>query len=86
MALIARSQRGLFISLFGTFTLFGTSMTMVGASLPKILGDFHWSYSAAGAVIAMVLVRRIQAEPHSEASEPGLRVPEVQPVVLVESA
>jgi fucose permease len=52
MALIARSQRGLFISLFGTFALFGTSMTMVGASLPKILGDFHWSYSAAGAVIA----------------------------------
>ena len=41
---------------------------------------------AAGAVIAMVLVRRIQAEPHSEASEPGLRVPEVQPVVLAESA
>ncbi len=52
MALISRPMRGLFFSLFGAFTLFGTSMTIVGASLPKILGDFKWSYAAAGAVIA----------------------------------
>jgi fucose permease len=52
MALIAKPMRGLFFSLFGTFTLFGTSMTIVGAALPKILGEFRWSYAAAGAVIA----------------------------------
>ena len=52
MALIARPLRGLFFGLFGAFTLFGTSMTIVGAALPKILGDFHWSYATAGAVIA----------------------------------
>jgi len=52
MPLIAKGFRGLFISLFSAFTLFGTSMTIVGAALPKILGDFHWSYAAAGAVIA----------------------------------
>jgi MFS transporter, FHS family, L-fucose permease len=52
MALIARPMRGLFYSLFGTFTLFGTSMTIVGGALPSILDDFRWSYAAAGAVIA----------------------------------
>jgi hypothetical protein len=43
MALIDRSFRGLFIALFAVFTLFGASMTVVGASLPKILADFSWS-------------------------------------------
>jgi fucose permease len=52
MPLIAKPFRGLFLSLFGAFTLFGTSMTIVGAALPKILGDFGWSYAAAGAVLA----------------------------------
>jgi fucose permease len=52
MDLVARPFRGLFIGLFGTFALFGTSMTIVGAALPRILGDFGWSYGAAGAVIA----------------------------------
>jgi fucose permease len=52
MALVAKPLRGLFLGLFSAFTLFGTSMTIVGAALPKILGDFHWSYAAAGAVIA----------------------------------
>ena len=35
MALIARPLRGLFLGLFATFTLFGTSMTIVGAALPE---------------------------------------------------
>lgn len=52
MPLIAKPYRGLFLGLFATFMLFGTSMTIVGAALPRILGDFHWSYAAAGAVIA----------------------------------
>jgi len=52
MSLIAKPLRGLFFGLFAAFTLFGTSMTIVGAALPKILGDFRWSYASAGAVIA----------------------------------
>jgi fucose permease len=52
MALVSKPFRGLFTGLFATFALFGTSMTIVGAALPKILGDFGWSYASAGAVIA----------------------------------
>lgn len=52
MGLVSKPLRGLFLGLFGVFTLFGTSMTIIGAALPKILADFSWSYSAAGAVIA----------------------------------
>lgn len=52
MALIAKPLRGLFIGLFAAFTLFGTSMTIVGAALPKILRDFHWLDGTVGAVIA----------------------------------
>jgi len=44
--------RPLFLLLFVVFTLFGTSMTIVGATLPRILADFHWDYVTAGAVIA----------------------------------
>lgn len=52
MALIESRYRALFGTLFGVFILFGTSMTMVGATLPRILADFHWDYVTAGAVIA----------------------------------
>jgi fucose permease len=52
MTLIAKPHRGLFISLFAAFTLFGTSMTIFGAALPKILRDFAWSDGTVGAVIA----------------------------------
>ena len=52
MPLIAKPHRGLFLGLFGTFTLFGTSMTIFGATLPRILASFHWDYLAAGIVIA----------------------------------
>lgn len=50
--IIARPLAGVFAGLFSVFTLFGTSMTIVGAALPRILGDFGWSYASAGAVIA----------------------------------
>lgn len=52
MPLIAKPLRGLFLGLFGAFALFGISMTLIGASLPKILGEFGWTYASAGAVIA----------------------------------
>ncbi len=44
--------RSLYWSLFGIFLLYGTSMTIIGATLPRILSDFHWDYVTAGAVMA----------------------------------
>ena len=38
-------------TLFAVFSLYGTSMTIIGATLPKILADFGWNYSTAGVVI-----------------------------------
>jgi fucose permease len=49
--LIEPRFRGLFLSLFALFILYGTSMTVIGATLPKILASFHWNYLAAGIVI-----------------------------------
>ena len=51
MPLIEPRSRNLFLALFAVFVLFGTSITIIGATLPKILGDFHWSYAVAGGVI-----------------------------------
>lgn len=42
----------IYIGLFAVFAMFGISMTVIGATLPKIFVDFGWSYAAAGAVIA----------------------------------
>lgn len=38
--------------LFAIFILFGASMTLVGAILPRIFTDFGWTYVEAGAVLA----------------------------------
>ncbi len=51
MPIIEGRFRTLFLALFAVFTLFGTSITVIGATLPKILADFHWNYLAAGVVI-----------------------------------
>ncbi len=51
MPLIEPRFRALFLALFAVFILFGTSMTIIGATLPKILADFNWSYMAAGVVL-----------------------------------
>ena len=51
MTLIEPRFRGLFYSVFALFTLFGTSMTIIGATLPKILANFHWNYLTAGIVL-----------------------------------
>ena len=51
MTLIEPRFRGLFLSVFALFTLFGTSMTIIGATLPKILANFHWNYLTAGIVL-----------------------------------
>jgi fucose permease len=52
MPLVAPRFRGLYSVLFSVFALFGISMTVFGATLPKILADFSWSYGAAGAIMA----------------------------------
>ena len=54
--LIEPRFRGLFLTLFCVFALFGTSMTIIGATLPKILADFQWSYLAAGTVMGSSMV------------------------------
>lgn len=51
MPMIEPRFRALFLALFAVFVLFGTSMTIIGATLPKILAEFQWSYLAAGVVI-----------------------------------
>ena len=51
MPIIERRFRAVFLALFAVFALFGTSITIIGATLPKILADFHWSYFVAGVVI-----------------------------------
>ncbi len=50
--LVEKRFRTLYATLFSVFTLFGASMTVVGATLPKIITDFQWSYAVAGTVIA----------------------------------
>lgn len=45
-------DRPAFLALFAVFTVFGTSMTIIGAALPKILAEFGWSYLIAGTVLA----------------------------------
>lgn len=52
MRIVAPGHRGLFLALFATFVLFGTSSTVVGAALPSILADFTWSYGIAAALMA----------------------------------
>ncbi len=52
MALIEPRFRLIFLTLFGVFALVGMSMTIIGATLPKILETFGWSYFTAGLVLA----------------------------------
>jgi len=52
MALVERRFAFLFTVLFSVFVLFGISMTVIGASLPRILDEFGWDYGVAGIVLA----------------------------------
>jgi len=49
---IDRRYRALFWPLLLTFLMFGFSMTIIGALLPRILAEYHWSYTQAGLVLA----------------------------------
>lgn len=50
--IVAPRHRRVFATLFLVFVVFGTSMTVVGATLPRILDTFGWEYVVAGAVLA----------------------------------
>ena len=51
MPLIEPRYHWTFLALFGVFTVFGTSMTIIGALLPTILTSFGWDYFTAGLVL-----------------------------------
>ncbi|MEO5615270.1 MAG: MFS transporter [Cypionkella sp.] len=51
MSLIEPRHRLFFFALFGIFTIFGTFVTIFGATLPKILAGLGWSYFTAGLVL-----------------------------------
>lgn len=42
----------IYLVLFSIFALFGATITLVGAILPRIFSDFGWSYVEAGTVLA----------------------------------
>jgi len=50
--LVEKQYRSLYLGLFANCVVIGIGMTIVGATLPKMLTEFSWSYTAAGAVIA----------------------------------
>lgn len=52
MSYIRREYRSLFSVMLLNFILFGISLTIIGATLPKIIGDFQWSYIATGIVLS----------------------------------
>lgn len=52
MAIVPGKYSRLYMAFCAIFALFGTSITIVGATLPTILGDFGWDYGTAGLVMA----------------------------------
>ena len=52
MRYIESQFRSLFVAMLANFILFGVTLTIIGATLPKIIREFQWSYTAAGIVIA----------------------------------
>jgi len=52
MAIVERRFASLYSVLYAVFVLFGTSMTVIGATLPRILAEFRWNYGGVGLVMA----------------------------------
>ena len=48
MRYIEAQFRFLYFAMLVNFVIFGVTLTIIGATLPKIIVDFHWSYTAAG--------------------------------------
>lgn len=49
---VEKNLRFIFLVLLLNFILFGVSLTIIGATLPKIIADFQWSYIATGIVLS----------------------------------
>ena len=49
---IAQPYRYLYMALLANCIVIGIEMTIIGATLPNLLDQFSWSYTAAGAIIA----------------------------------
>ena len=52
MPLVKKGFGPLYSTLFAVFILFGATITVIGAILPRIFTDFGWSYVQAGSVLA----------------------------------
>ena len=52
MTIVKKGYAPIYAMLFAIFLVFGTSITLVGAILPRIFSDFGWSYVQAGIVLA----------------------------------
>jgi fucose permease len=52
MPIVEKKFTLMFWSLFAVFVLYGGSLTIVGAVLPRIFIDFGWSYIDAGLILA----------------------------------
>jgi fucose permease len=52
MSIVHKRFTLLYGSLFTVFVLYGASLTLVGAILPRVFIDFKWSYIEAGFVLA----------------------------------
>ncbi len=49
---LSSENRKLFAALLLNFILFGVSLTIIGATVPKVIREFGWSYLATGMVLA----------------------------------
>lgn len=52
MSFIERRYLSIYSSMLLNFTIFGATLTLIGAALPQILGELGWNYTQAGAVIS----------------------------------
>ena len=49
---LAKETRLLYWALLSNFVLFGITLTIIGATIPKIIRTFNWSYTLTGIVLA----------------------------------
>jgi len=49
---ILEKNKGLFIALLANFAIFGVTVTIFGATVPKIIRVFGWSYLVTGAILS----------------------------------
>jgi fucose permease len=52
MRYVEDQYRSLLIAMLINFILFGVTLTIIGATLPKIIREFSWSYTVTGIVIS----------------------------------